>query len=122
MLDVPSNSELSSPVLVQNKEDTVRFCIDYRNLNESTDMDSNPLPRISVVIDSIGPIAKCFPSLDFAIMYHQVRIATKHNHKTAFPLQFGLSPVHGDSIRVNKRSRHVSGFNGPCIVIHELNG
>ena len=72
----PSNSEFSSPpVLVRKKDGTVRFCIDYRKLNEATVKDSYPLPRISEAIDSIGTNAKYFSSLDLAMGYHHVPIA-----------------------------------------------
>ena len=87
----PSNSEFSSPpVLVRKKDGTVRFCIDYRKLNEATVKDSYPLPRISEAIDSIGTNAKYFSSLDLAMGYHHVPIAPEDKHKTAFPSRFGL--------------------------------
>ena len=87
----PSNSEFSSPpVLVRKNDGTVRFCIDYRKLNESTVKDSYLLPRISEAIDSIGIDAKYFSSLDLAMGYHHVPIAPENKNKTAFPSRFGL--------------------------------
>ena len=87
----PSNSTFSSPpVLVRKKDGTVRFCIDYRKLNESTVKDSYPLPRISEAIDSIGRDAKYLSPLDLAMGYHHVPIATEDKQKTAFPSRFGL--------------------------------
>ena len=69
----PSNSEFSSPpVLVRKKDGSVRFCIDYRKLNEKTVKDSYPLPRISEAIDSIGRDAKFFTTLDLAMGYHHL--------------------------------------------------
>ena len=82
----PSNSEFSSlQVLVHKKDGTVRFCIDYKKLNESTVKDNYYLPSSSKAIDSIGKDAKYFSSLDFAMEYNHAPIATEDKHKTAFP-------------------------------------
>jgi hypothetical protein len=51
----PSNSPWSSPVvLIKKKDDTYRFCVDYRKLNEITKKDSYPLPRIDDIFDCLG--------------------------------------------------------------------
>ena len=87
----PSNSEYSSaPVLVRKKDGSIRFCVDYRKLNEQTIKDSYPLPRINEAIDSIGRDAKFFSKLDLAMGYHQVPVAREDRHKTAFSSRHGL--------------------------------
>ena len=43
----PSASPLSSPIILVNKKDgSTSFCVDYRKLNNITHKDSYPLPRI----------------------------------------------------------------------------
>ena len=50
MLDLgviePSNSPYSSPiVIVEKKDDSNRFCVDFRRLNKITVFDSEPIPN-----------------------------------------------------------------------------
>ena len=48
----PSNSEWADPVLfVPKKDGRLRFCVDYRKVNEMTLKDSYPLPRMDDCID-----------------------------------------------------------------------
>ena len=71
----PSNSPWASPiVLVQKKDGTLRFCIDYRNLNSVTKLDKFPLPRIDDLLDQLGQ-SQYFTTLDLAAGYWQVKVS-----------------------------------------------
>ncbi|CAF1523912.1 unnamed protein product, partial [Rotaria sordida] len=80
----PSQSSWASPVVLQKKKDnTWRFCIDYRKLNEVTEKDNYPLPRIQEIFDTLNG-SKYFSKLDFHGGYHQIPIDELDKPKTAF--------------------------------------
>ena len=86
----PSFSPWSSPVvLVTKKNGEVRFCVDYRRLNEVTVKDSYPLPRIE---DTLGALGGCcwFSTLDLASGFWQIPVREEDRCKTAFATRNGL--------------------------------
>ena len=86
----PSNSPWSSPILLCLKKDnTWRFCIDYRKLNQLTRKDAYPLPRIDTSLDSLGG-NKWFSTIDMASGYWQCSVDEKDKPKTAFSCHRGL--------------------------------
>jgi transposase InsO family protein len=85
----PSSSEYGAPVIFARKADgSLRFCVDYRALNEITVKDRYPLPRIDELLDQLNG-AKFFTKLDLAQGYHQVQIKPEDIHKTAFKTRYG---------------------------------
>ena len=86
----PSQSPWASPiVLVQKKDGSTRFCVDYRRLNKVTRKDSYPLPRVDDILDSLDG-AQWFTTLDLASGYWQVEVDPEHRQKTAFTTGQGL--------------------------------
>ena len=87
---VPSNSPWSSPVcLVRKKDGTVRWCVDYRKLNDVAAKDAYPLPRIDSCLDCLAK-AKVFSTLDMQSGYWQLELAEKDRSKTGFITKYGL--------------------------------
>ena len=86
----PSASEWASPpVLVRKKDGKVRYCIDFRQLNDVTVKDAYPLPNMDECLDIVGN-TKFFSTLDMCQGYHQIEIAEEDRSKTAFLTRYGL--------------------------------
>ena len=50
----PSTSPWASPVVMVKKRDgTMRFCVDFRKMNDATIKDAHPLPRIDDTLESL---------------------------------------------------------------------
>ena len=86
----PSSSAWASPVvLVRKKDNSVRWCIDYRKLNDITIKDAYPLPRIDLCLDCLSS-AKIFSTMDLQSGYFQLQLDDRDREKTAFITKYGL--------------------------------
>ena len=85
-----SKSSAAAPVLfVKKPGGGLRFCVDYRALNDISKKDRYPLPRIVETLNRIAQ-AKWFTKLDVVAAFHAIRIAEGEEWKTAFRTRFGL--------------------------------
>jgi hypothetical protein len=73
----------SNVVLVRKTNGSLRFCLDYRQLNDLTYKDSYPLPRTESCLDSLNG-ASYFSTLDLRSGYWQTAMDSRDADKTAF--------------------------------------
>ena len=79
----------SGIVMVKKKSVELRFCSDFRPLNEVTIKDAYPLPRIDESLARLGN-AKIYTSIDLAWAFWQIPLRKADRHKTAFACELGL--------------------------------
>ena len=74
----PSQSPwCNAVVLVQKKDGTLHFCVDFRYLNMWTRKDSYPLPHIQEALESMAGLAH-FLSMDFKSGFGQIKMAQQY--------------------------------------------
>ena len=93
MLDVgvieKTNSQYNSPVvLVKKKDNSTRFCIDFRRLNAVTKFDTEPMSNVEDILTKLSE-DKYFTKIDLAKGYWQIPVEEKSRHITAFTTQSG---------------------------------
>lgn len=71
-------------MLVRKKDGSIRFCIDYRKLNDLTLKDSYPIPRIDKTLDAPSG-SKWFSTIDLKSGYWQVKMAPEDKPKMLSP-------------------------------------
>ncbi|KAK1914304.1 hypothetical protein P3342_007550 [Pyrenophora teres f. teres] len=84
-----SRSPAGAPVLfVRKPGGGLRFCVDYRKLNEITKKDRTPLPLITETLQMMAK-AVWYTKLDVSAAFHKIRIKEGDEWKTAFRTRFG---------------------------------
>jgi hypothetical protein len=86
----PSESPWGTNVIFAKKKDgTLRFCVDYRGLNDRTLKNKYPLPHTEELFDRLTG-AKYFSKLDLRSGFFQILLAEGDRSKTAFRTRYGL--------------------------------
>ncbi|CAF4998130.1 unnamed protein product, partial [Rotaria sp. Silwood1] len=86
----PCASPCAAPITLQSKKDgSLRFCIDYRELNSVTVGDVYPIPRIDDTLDQLQN-ATYFSSMDLHSGFWQIVLDPASRGKTAFISHVGL--------------------------------
>ena len=76
-------------IFVKKKDGSLRFCVDYRGLNERTVKNKYPLPLMDELFDRLQG-AKYFSKIDLRTGFYQILMAPEDSAKTAFRTRYGL--------------------------------
>ena len=75
-------------LFVKKKDGTLRFCIDFRELNKVTVKKKYPLPKIDDLLNKLQ--GSCvFSKIDLRSGYYQFRVKGEDILKTAFRTRYG---------------------------------
>ncbi|KAL1261364.1 hypothetical protein QQF64_006629 [Cirrhinus molitorella] len=74
--------------MVPKPDGTLRFCNDFRRLNEVSEFDGYPMPRVDELLDRLGR-ARYISTLDLTKGYWQVPLTKDARAKTAFSTPSG---------------------------------
>ena len=75
-------------LIFRNKYESLRMCIDYRQLNKVTIKNKYPLPRIDDLFDQLQE-ASYFCKIDLILGNHQLRVRGEDISKTTFKTRYG---------------------------------
>ncbi|KAK8685891.1 hypothetical protein V6N13_124923 [Hibiscus sabdariffa] len=85
----PSTSPWGAPILfVKKKDESLRMCIDYRQLNKMRVRSKYPLPRIDDLFDQLRG-ASVFSKIDLRSGYYKLKVRAQDVLKTAFRTRYG---------------------------------
>ena len=85
-----SSSPAAAPVIfVKKPGGGLRFCVDYRALNEITIKNRYPIPLLQETLDRLSK-AMYFTKLDIIAAFNRLRIAKGDEWLTAFRTRYGL--------------------------------
>lgn len=86
----PSSRTLRNPiVLVPKLDGSVRFCIDFQEVNKIAKFDAYPMPRLDILLSQLGEI-QYLSALDLTKGYWQIPLRPQDHPKTAFATPNGL--------------------------------
>ena len=83
-----SKSSMGAPLFLVPKKDGKQPVVDYRKLNDVTEKNSTPLPRIDDTLDQLIR-SQLFIKIDLKDAFNQMRIKEGDKWKTAFETRYG---------------------------------
>ncbi|GGV52127.1 hypothetical protein GCM10010495_81850 [Kitasatospora herbaricolor] len=84
-----SKSPAGTPILfVKKKNESLRICVNYRELNKITIKNRYPLPLISELLNQLNQ-TKIYTKINLKGTYNLVRIKEEDEWKTAFRTRYG---------------------------------
>lgn len=85
-----SNSAWCRPIVLAIKRDgTLRFCVDYRKVNDVSRFDAFLMPRVDELLYQLGT-ARFFTTLDLTKGYWQIPLSSESREKTAFSAPYSV--------------------------------
>lgn len=85
--------------MVKKKDESWRFFVDYRSLNDLTVKDKLPIPIIDDLLDELNR-AK-ISKIDLKTGYNQIRMETEDNPKIAFKTHHEHYEFYCDTLRTH---------------------
>ena len=76
-------------IIVKKKDNTNRFCIDFRVLNKITVFDAEPMPSMEQIFAKVAGY-KFISKLDLSKGYWQIALSERSKPYTAFQTPLGL--------------------------------
>ena len=78
----------SALVPVMKKDGTVRYCLDFRDLNDGTVKDRHPIGDVNDLLSKLAK-SEVYSCVDNSSAYLAVRIVPRDRHKTCFSTPYG---------------------------------
>ena len=105
----------ASVLFVKKKDDTLRLCIDYRQLNKMMIKNRYPLPHIDALLDQIRG-AMIFSKIDLRSRYHQVRIKDEDIFKNDFQTRYRHYDFVVMPSGLKKCTKNLYALNEHCLM------
>ena len=80
-------------VPVRKKNEDIRLCVDFRNLNKSSEKDNHPVPPMEQILQKVFG-AEILSLLDGFSGYNQILVSPDDQLKTAFRTPWGTYAYH----------------------------
>ena len=110
VIKASSASCLLCIMLAAKSGGSIRFCINYRRLNELTKKDAYPISLIEKILAQLKN-AKVFTKINICQAFHKLRMAANLEDLTMFVLQFEAFKSKGATIWVNERTSELIAFH-----------